>query len=182
MALQPSARPAGSSQVLRFSGLITLGSFASTAYPKANGELPSNAAANTLIGVRFLLADATDPTDTTTTLPTDAYDDNDPAAAAPHSPTLGCTYLNGTDLNISDRTWCQNTYVTVVPRTVAAAALLGAVDTAGVEVVLDSGASSGLGLNTGLPVIVIPMAFTTVSQFPGCDVDILVEVRHSASR
>lgn len=192
MALQPSARPAGSSQVLRFSGQITIapaagnpGAFTTAQYPKANGEAPNDIAANTPTGVRFLLADATDPTDMTTRLPSTCFDDSQPAGAAPHATTSNAiaNITNASDQLITNRTWCQNTYVTVQPRTSAAAAALVGVDLASVQFCLDSGASSGLGLNTGLPVLILPIiSANAAGQWASIDVDILVEVRHSVSR
>lgn len=185
MALQPSSRPAGSSQVLRYTGTITLGNTTLAQFPKANGVAPSDIAANTVTGVRFLLADATDLTDLTKQLPSTCFDDNQPAGAAPHAPTTGAiaNITTATDQIITDRTWCQNTYVTVQPRTAAAAAALVGVDLGSVEFVLDTGADSGLGLDSGLPVLILPIiSANAFGAYVAPDVDILVEVRHSASR
>ncbi len=184
MALQPSPRPAGSTQVLRFTGLITLGN-ALAVYPKDNGEVTSGVALNTPVGVRFLLADATDPTDTTTTLPDFVYDDSQPAGAAPHAATSSAiaNVTNAADALITNRTWCQNTYITVEPRTAAAAAALVAIDEANAQFAIDT-LTSGLGLNTGLPVLILPMIFANASNenWVDVDVDIHIEIRHTPSR
>lgn len=185
MALQPSPRPAGSTQVLRFTGLITLGDPLAT-YPKENGEVTSGVAANTPVGVRFLLADATDPTNPTTTLPDFVYDDSQPAGAAPHAEFSQAiaNVTTATDRLITNRTWCQNTYVTVEPRTAAAAAALVAIDQASAQFAID-GTNSGLGGTTGLPVLILPMIFANISDaqnWVDVDVDVLVEIRHTPSR
>jgi hypothetical protein len=185
MALQPK-RPVGSTQVLRFSGAIKLGAFTTAAYPKANGEAPSNIAANTPTGVRFLLADSSNVQDTTARLPADVFDDTQPAGSAPHAPTSQVipNVTNASDELITDRTWCQNTYVTIEPRNAATAAALLAVDLSNVQFCLDSGASSGLGLNTGLPVLILSITSANAGgpQWVDLSVDVFVEVRHSASR
>ena len=184
MALQPFRAP-GSTQVLRFTGPITLGAAALATYPKANGEAPAGIAANVPSGVRFLLADATAPTDRTRTLPDFVYDDTQPAAVSPRPPvSLAIPNItNASDLLITNRTWCRNTYITIEPRTAATAAALVGVDTGSAQFCLDVGASSGLGLNTGLPVLILPIiSANAAGQWVDLDVDISIEVRHTASR
>jgi hypothetical protein len=191
MALQPSARPAGSTQVLRFSGNITVapaapGGFTTAQYPKTNGTAPNDIGANTPTGVRFLLADAAAPTDPKTTLPNFVYDDSVPAAVSPLAPVTGVTVanvVNPTDQLITGRTWCENTYVTIEPRDAATAAALVAVDLSATRFCLDVGADSGLGLNTGKPVLILVLtSANAAAQWVNLNVDILVEVRHTASR
>lgn len=188
MALQPK-RPAGSTQVLRYTGFITLGGFTiagPSGYPKVSGEAPSDIAANTPTGIRFLLADSTDPADPTTRLPSFVYDDGQPAGASPHAPTSTVipNITTATDQLITDRTWCQNTYVTIEPRDAASAAALVGVDLSNVQVALDVGANSGLGTNTGLPVLILPIISANAAGAwgNGPNVDVLVEVKHSVSR
>lgn len=191
MAIQPQARvPSAVKQTLRFVGTIVKDTAALAVYPKQNGTLPSDAASTQTWGARFLLADATDPTDTTTTLPYYVYDDSTPAAVAPHAPTTGAiaNLLTATDQIIgapnaaaTNRSWCNNIEIKVFE------ASLGALTTAvtllpgDAYFVLDT-LTSGLGLNTGLPVLVLPMTTTFTSTGPNVDVYIEVTIRHTAVR
>ena len=90
-----------------------------------------------------------------------------------------------TDANVTSRTWVHNLYVTVIPQTADDAAWLTGVDSENAFIVLD-GVDSGLGLNTGLPVLILPMTFTfsnwPYGQNTGPDVDICIEVRQTSSR
>jgi hypothetical protein len=193
MALQPLDRPAGSTQVLRFSGLIRLSgavgagpAFTTATYPpKSNGEAPSDIAANTPTGVRFLLADATAPTNAARKLPSFVFDDSVPAAVSPTATfsQVIANVTNASDQLITTRTWAENTYITVEPKDSATAAALVGVDVGGAQFCLDVGASSGLGLNTGLPVLILPIiSANAAAQWVNLNVDILIEVRHTASR
>ncbi len=185
MALQPADRPAGSTQVLRFTGTVSPGEALAT-FPKTNGTFTTGGAANATRGARFLLADATDLTTTEKRLPDFVFDDANPVELAPHDPVAAgavALVVNAGEEAIghgvqtaTDRTWCQNTHVTVV----AQSSNLGAVATESALIVLDT-LTSGLGLGTGLPVLILPVALTgqTATAF---DVDLLVEVRWSAHR
>jgi hypothetical protein len=185
MALQPSNRPAGSSQVLRFSGTVSTGP-AIAVFPKANGEFSSDTA--TVGGqayheLRLALADVTALDDTRRRLPDFDFDDSNPAGISPHAATPGLGVnvdgLVPTEQNISVRTWCQNTYVTVQPLTAVAAAALLAGNPVLTRVVIDA-PDSGLGGTSGVPVLVLFLQFA--GQPPASvDLDILVEIRHSAS-
>lgn len=170
--------------MLRFSGAIITDTAALAAYPKDNGEVPAASPLNVPVGVRFLLADATAPTNTARKLPSFVFDDSVPAAVSPSAPfsQVIANVTNASDELITNRTWAENTYITVEPKDAASAALLTGIDLGGVQVCLDT-LTSGLGLNTGLPVVIIPMIFTALptGQAP-CNVDILIEVRHTASR
>lgn len=184
MALQPLDRPAGSTQVLRFSGALLTDAANLATYPKDNGEVPAASPPNVPVGVRFLLADATALANTARKLPNYVFDDGQPAAVSPSAPfsQVIANVTNASDQLITNRTWAENTYITVEPKDAASAALLTGIDLGGVQVCLD-GTASGLGLNSGLPVVIIPMIFTVLPtpQAP-CNVDILIEVRHTASR
>jgi hypothetical protein len=185
MALQPSDRPSGSSQVLRFIGTVVAGTALAT-FPKANGEFTTGGAVGDVRGVRFLLADATDLTNMQRQLPSGVYDDGAPAGAAPHNPiATGLTALvvNAGEqaigvggANTLMRTWTQNTWVIAK----GLSANIGSMDTEGAYIVLDT-LTSGLGLNSGLPVLILPVTLLggAVASF---DVDILVEVRQSMTR
>lgn len=186
MAIQPSIRPSGSSHILHFRGTLVLSAnnFGDYSPPIANGTVPADVADGTPIGVRFLLADATDTSDETTKLLAKIYDDSQPAGATPHAPVTNAVagITTATDQIISSRTWCQNTYVRVQPADAASAASLTGLETDKAQIVLD-GTDSGLGGNTGLPVLILPMIFTFVdAEFVPAEVDILVEVRHTTVR
>lgn len=185
MALQPTDRPASSVQVLRFTGTVTAGEALAT-FPKTNGTFTTGGAVGDARGVRFLFADATALTNTAKKFALHVYDDEQPSGAAPHAPVAaGGTALivnagesiigHGTQ-TATDRSWCQNTHVTVK----SLAANLGSVDTEGALIVLDT-LTSGLGLNSGLPVLILPVTLlgNAVASF---DVDLLIEIRWSAHR
>ena len=183
MALQPSNRPAGSAQILRFTGSVVQGGL-NAAYPKANGEYSSDVPAGAPPGthvLRLLLADATDLTNQLRRFPEHDFDDSQPAGSSPHAPTFGLTaLLNATDANISDRTWTKNTYVTVQPLDAASKALLVSIDPRLTEVCLDSSADSGLGTSTGLPVLCLGLGLTAAGA--PLELDILIEIRHTGNR
>lgn len=185
MALQPTNRPAGSVQVLRFVGTVSPGVALGT-FPKTNGTFTTGGAAGDLRGARFLFADATDVTDTQKTFALNVYDDENPAGDAPHAAVAaGAVALvvnageevigHGTPTS-TDRTWTQNTHVTVK----ALSANFGSVDTLNALIVMDT-LTSGLGLNTGLPVLILPVELLgdTAAEFT---IDLLVEIRWSAHR
>jgi len=178
MALQPSNRPTGSVQVLRFSGNIAAGNALAT-FPKTNGTFTTGGAAGDARGARFLFADATNLPDTARQFPADVYDDSLPAGEAPHTPTAtGLTTLvvNAGELDLAARTWAQNTHITVK----SLSANLGSVDTENAFIVEDT-LTSGLGLGTGLPVLILPVALTGV-EAATFTVDMLIEIRWSAHR
>jgi hypothetical protein len=184
MALQPSDRPASSTQVIRFTGGVQQG-VAQAVYPKANCEysldVPPLAPPDTYC-LRLLLADATDLADQLRRFPEFVFDDTQPAGASPHAPTFFATpMLNATDANISQRAWFKNTYVTIQPLDTFSKGLLALVPPTLTEVCLD-GVNSGLGTNTGLPVICIALDIPNVPEEGAINLDILIEIRHSASR
>ena len=186
MALQPT-RPIGSTQVLTFSGAIITGvPFAQFSPPKPNATVASDfvPAPGTYTGVRFLMGDVSVPATPTQTLPGYVFDDSQLAAVSPHAPvvTAATPITQAGELDITARTWAGNTYITVEPADAASAAILTGVDLSGVQVVIDT-ATSGLGLDTGLPVIVIPMELTALPTINApLNVNIIIEVRHTASR
>lgn len=176
--LQPQNRPAGSSYILRFIGAVVQG-VANATYPKANGEFSSDVVAGGRVA-RFLLADATDLAAGQRRLPGFDYDDGQPAGSSPHTPVPGTGILNPTDLDITARTWCQNAYVTVQPLDAATAAALSSIPPAETKFCLDTGNDSGLGTDTGLPVLCLSLVLSAPAA--ALNLDVLVEVRQSSSR
>jgi len=185
MALQPTDRPAGSTQVLRFTGTVVAGEALAT-FPKTNGAFTTGGGANASRGMRFLLADATVPTQQNRQFPAFVFDDEQPSALAPHAPVAAAPValvVNSGELVIghgtqvsTDRTWCQNTWVTVK----GLSANIGSLDTESALIVLDT-TTSGLGTNTGLPVLILPVSLLGGAVAP-FDVDVMVEVRSTPTR
>ncbi len=179
MALQPFNRAAGSTQVLRFVGTVDVGNALAT-FPKANGELTTGGAVGDPRGVRFLLADATDLTDTQRRLPAFVYDDAVPAGEAPHEsvpePAGTALIINVGEETITDRTWVQNLYVDVK----VLSGNVVSVSTQSCVVVIDT-LTGGLGLGTGLPVLIIPFVLSG-QAVDAITVDIMIEVRQTSSR
>lgn len=191
MAIEPT-RPIGSSHTLLFTGDLVLGTAVMGAIPTGaaatrNAVVGSDVAAATKTGVRFLLGDATDPTDKSTTLPAYIFDDAQPAGASPHAPAVTAGLANvylATDL-VMGATWTKNLDVRVTAANATDQALITDVDYAGIVVVLDEGATSGLGLSTGLPVVIIPMTFGQAAAAWGASpitVRVEITVRHTTGR
>lgn len=179
MALQPSNRPAGSVHVLRFHGSVTAGVAIGT-FPKENGEFTTGGVAGDERGVRFLFADATDLTDMQKRFPGHVYDDENPAQNAPHAPTdtvLDGLVVNANEQDIGLRTWAQNMRVDIK----GLSTNIVSVDTEGCLVVLDT-LTSGLGGNTGLPVLIIPFVTTDIGAQDFAAFDIQVEIRWAPHR
>jgi len=186
MPTQPT-RPAGSSLSLRYSGAFASGQALAT-FPKTQSTYSSN---TTTIGgivyneIRLLMSDNTSALtlgESPSTLPNYAFDDEQPSALAPHAATngLGLTVdgLNVGEKDISLRTWCQNMRVTVVPQDPTTTTAVTAFASALTKVVLDT-ASSGLGTNTGLPVVVL---FFTLTGPGTLNLDIRLDIRASGAR
>ncbi len=182
MAIQP-ARPIGSAQRMVFNGTLIAGEAIAT-YPKTNATYSSDA--TTIGGVayrtcRLGLFDATALTDLSKQLPLSVFDDCQPAVDHPMPPITGLSTagFNATDQVINARTWCQNARVTVRPVTAAART---AVNVAAPQAswLLDT-ATSGLGLNTGLPVA---MVYLDLGGSPAASiaVEITVEITPTHSR
>jgi hypothetical protein len=187
-------------------------------FPKPNGIFPSNApivpvgpgvpAAFFVAYARFLLADpgaASPPLDPVALanplrrLPSVVYDDSQPAGASPHSsiPSLNTPGINNGELILNPLTWAQNLEVhssdvdeNVLQADVGMAVAAGAATpdgSTGAFVLLD-GTASGLGLNTGLPVVMVPfkvLADVSNPQVPALRtffVDITFEIRHTPHR
>ncbi|MGL4255612.1 MAG: hypothetical protein ACRCSL_04705 [Microbacterium sp.] len=184
MAIEP-VRPIGSTLTLRYVGTIVVGAAAQAAFPKANGELPSNVTTASEWNVRFLFADRTDPTDQSTRLAPTVYDDSQPAGASPHAPIVAGSTNQiqvATDQFITNRTWAQNLDVRVISAVPGGNASAVSFNVAGARVALDL-ADSGLGGNTGLPVLVLPVTVTFAGPgSPTVDVAIEVTIRHSIDR
>lgn len=129
------------------------------------------------------------------------YDDSDPAGISPHGviPALNDPGLNNGELILNAFTWAQNIQVrssqidlNVIAQDIGmktgVTAATGQGST-GVTVVRDT-LTSGLGLNTGLPVIVVP--FVVLAQSNGqpqptfllqsFGVDLTIEIPHSIGR
>jgi hypothetical protein len=180
-------RPAGSSHKLYFQGAFASGQALAT-FPKTQATYSSD---TTTIGgvvyreIRLLMADNTSPATLASPiaqLPGSAYDDESPASAAPHSPTLGIGLttdgLNVGESDISLRTWCQNLAVTVVAQDPTTATAVTAFASLLTRVVLDT-ATSGLGTNTGLPVVVLLFTMTGPATL---NLDIRLTVQASDTR
>lgn len=185
MALQPT-RPIGSTQVLTFSGAITTGvPFAQFSPTKPNATIASDfvPAPGTFTGIRFLLGDVSVPATPTQTLPGFVFDDSQLAGVSPHAavPTALTAITQANEQDITARTWCENTYITIEPGTAAAAALLTGVNLSGAQFVIDT-LTSGLGTNTGLPVLILPCELSALPQLNDLVVTVIIEVRHTASR
>jgi hypothetical protein len=193
MALQPKARAAGSSLSLRFTGTLdTVAAANNLVYPQKNGALPVNIVSTTKTGIRFLLANidsALTLADPSYQLPSWAFDDTQPAGAAPHAYTTGAVanILSATDQVIGEansstaRTWAANLDITVLRAIPGGGASAITVYPTEYRVVLDA-ADSGLGASTGLPVVVLPMAITHAVSAPTIDFDMIVTVNHSKIR
>lgn len=209
-SLSPLDRPDGSTQVLRYRGVvITAPAQASGVYPKTNASIPTDSA---IVGqefiawVRFALFDpgfASPPADPAAVAnplrkyPEFVFDDSQLAGTAPHpavpsvlSPTAG---INASDLSLHGKTWAQNIdikYVQIDPNVHIADVGLYAdgVDSNAARVLLDTatvgGVGSGLGLGTGLPVVAIRFVVATngQTQTQPFSVDITFEIRHTEIR
>lgn len=186
MPVQP-VRPAGSYQRLRFVGDFAVGE-ALAAFPKTQSSYSSN---TTTIGgvayreIRLLLTDNTSANTiggTVSTMPNFVYDDAQPADSQPSAPTagLGLTVdgLNVTEQKITQRTWCQNLLPRLQAQSAATAAQVTSFANALTQVVID-GPNSGLGGNTGLPVVVLFCELANPTTLGLC---IDVEVRHTGTR
>lgn len=191
MALSPLDRPQGSSHVLRYRGIVAVGQSNANVYPQVAGVIPAN---STVTGasfqayVRFPLFDASDLTDLLRQLPLDVYDDTVPAphddVACVPSATPG---VNATDLSMNRETWAQNVEITVR----SLSQKLEIIDSGvavdnnivnGVQIVRDT-LTSGMGLNTGLPVVIIGLqAAANDGEIQAFPIDITIEVRHSVHR
>lgn len=189
--LIPLNRPSGSSLRLRYRGTIVAGE-ATAVYPKTNATYASDApivGSNFLTGVRFALFNPSDLADTAKRLDGYVYDDEQPAGAAPHGTVLVTAGgAPGTDKSMNAQTWAQNVqihYNKIDPNVVIADAAVSVDNDIlnGAQLVLDSGVSSGLGTNTGLPVVAI---LFTVALNDGArqsfDVDLTFEITQSSTR
>lgn len=201
MALAPLTRPAGSSQLLRYLGTFATSNANANVYPKLAGEIPLN---STVTGayfdayIRFPLFDATDATSRANLarqFPQFVFDDTQPSAEGPHSP-VACTAsatpgVQVTDLSLNRDTWAQNMEITFVeaPTTTPLVQSCNAYISAdanpanGAVVVLDNSTTSGLGLGTGLPVLIVHFRVLAnggvIQAFNGA---LTIEIRHSTSR
>lgn len=189
MSTQP-VRPAGSSRKLLFQGTVAAGE-ALAVFPKTQNTYSSD---TTTIGgvayheIRLLLTDTTAIGGSISTLPASVFDDENPAGTSPHDPTtgLGLTVdgLNANEAKITARTWAQNLKVSVTPQSAAAAAIVTCFATALTQAVLDltaigSFSNSGLGLNTGLPCLVLLVQMANPATV---NLDIRVEIQASDAR
>lgn len=198
MALSPLARPAESTQVLRYRGQVLAGGAVGT-YPKAAGVYPTNSTTSGsgyfIAWVRFPLWDAVNANgidDTTRRLPAFVYDDHQPVASAPHdpvpladnSPTLG---LTKGELCLNSYTWAQNleihfNNIDLLVQSADVGVSVDANPVGGAIIELDT-LSSGLGLNTGLPVVCVPFTVTANDgALQPFNIDLTFEVRHSNHR
>lgn len=198
MSLSPLNRPAGSNQILRYRGTITQGDTAGT-YPKDPAEYPSNSGVsggNFTAWVRFPLANfvgtSVDFNNPQKRLPPLVYDDAQPAEDVPSSVVLATASatpgINATDRTMNTFTWAQNLRIhySQIDANVVFCDSGVSVDNNpanGAVILLDSGASSGLGDDTGLPVVAVRFVVAANDgSLQDFDVDIAFEVRHTAIR
>lgn len=203
MALKPLQRPASSTQVLRYRGTVAVGAAASTVYPQVPGVIPSNAViTGTYFDayVRFPLfsvdvggTNLPVLADTSRRLPQFVFDDNNPAGTSPHT-EVACTLVTGAtnvaDLSMNLQSWAQNAELSFneLPTTTALV-LYGDMGVAqdnivtnGVQFVLDT-ATSGMGMSSGLPVAIVHFrVLNNAGALQAFNVDLRIEIRHSAHR
>lgn len=197
MALDPLVRPDGSTQLLRYRGTVGVGAQATATYPKTAGETPSDAVVTGTYFdsyVRFPLFKPGALDFPQKRFPAFVFDDSMLADGAPHdpvacvaSPTLG---VNVTDLSINRRTWAQNVQL-LFHENPAATPLVLSADTAisedndpanGAQIVVDT-LTSGLGLNTGLPVLIVHFrVLANDAALQAFNIDLSIEIRHTAGR
>lgn len=174
MAIQPALRPAGSSHTLRF-----LGSLINGAAPQVlNGTVPAGAVANTPIEVKFALAELPLPSNGQRALPTNIFDDNQPAGSSPQANTVvGTPGFLPTGVP-AGKTWMQNVRVRAQEASASTAApLIARIDVLDPRCYVDT-ASTGLNGNTGVPVIGVFFAFTAagIAALAAAGVPIVVEI------
>lgn len=193
MALQPLDRPVGSSHILRYVGAVIPSAQTAATYPQLNATIASDSATGPITGtptgqysvwVRFALFDPTNLTNPLRQFPSFVYDDSNPAGVSPHAPVASVPSttpgINASDLSIAAKTWAPNLHIAVS----ALDSLSITCDIEDARVLLDSGANSGLGLNSGLPVIalrfnVLQGANPVLQSF---NIDVTFEIRHSTHR
>ena len=173
-------RPIGSEHVMAIDAdLVT----AAATFPRANASYQPLAGE---VGVRFLLGDplVSPITNPQKFFDVHVYDDSQPYdGSAPHPPVVVPVTIPGIvaagEIEITNMTWARNTYIHVQSLDSATIANLSDVSLTGARFLRDT-ATSGLGLNTQLPVLVLPMTFTT----PGAPmrVRIVIEIRHTLPR
>jgi len=170
-------RPPGSEHIMVIDAdLVTT----AATFPRANASYQALAGE---VGVRFLLGDPLLLSDPLKKYDVMVYDDGQPYDSAPHLPVVVPVTIPGIvaagELEITDRTWARNTYIHVQSLDSTTLANISDVNLTGAFFLLDT-LTSGLGLNTLLPVLVLPMTFTT----PGdpMRVRIVIEIRHTLPR
>lgn len=204
MGLAPLVRSAGSTLTLRYRGLVENSGSVAASYPIDPATYPSDSAFldgnNTFLAwVRLPLFDAwSDVVTLATQIPVSVYDDGQFAGEAPHR-TVACVAsatpgINTTDLSINTKTWAQN--IDIVSRQIDANVVLADTGVSqdndpanGAMILLDQGASSGLGgpATTGLPVIAIAFTVLTTGgqEEPvrqNFSIDVTITIRHSVIR
>ncbi len=196
--LQPQIRPDGSTQILRYRGSVNPSPTDASVFPKANAEIPADSAAGLpyfTAWVRFALFDTTDIENERRRFIPGTFDDSQLAGVSPHAPVLttaspfGEPGINAGEIWIGDRTWAQNLRIheaRVDPR--VAVADIGIATSANASVpggalVLQDTLTSGLGLNTNLPVVAV--RFFVVSNngaLQKFEIDMTFEIRHTLIR
>ncbi len=211
--LQPLTRPAGSTQGLRYRGQCVAGEALAT-FPKTNGTFPTVIVPSDGIfraSLRLALFDpgSTSPpldpaafANPSRRLPGFVFDDGQLAGVSPHA-TLAAGVatdfdpgVNDDEIYIGNETWAQNVRIQWSPlRPIILQADIQPLTTetddsfgsGGCFFVRDT-LTSGLGLNTGLPVLILPLLVqgTPGSEGPGTAVpfyvDLTIEIRHTAHR
>lgn len=186
MAIQPTTRLAGSEHILRFQGLLL-----PAGQVRGNAETPGVVVANTPVEVLFALADLTALTDTTKRLPNGIFDNDVPAGGVsrPNNTVAGgpagdILALPATSFDTpAGKTWMQNVRVRAQEASASTATPL----IAQVYELLPKGyvdtATTGLSLNTGVPVVGVLFSFTAAGiaallpqEGPPAGVPVVVEV------
>ena len=171
-------RPIGSEHIMVLDADLAT---AAATFPRANASYQALAVE---VGVRFLLGAPLALTDPLKRYSEHIFDDSQPYdGSAPHLPVVVPATIPGIvaagELDITNRTWARNTYIHVQSLDSTTLANISDVNLTDARFLLDT-ATSGLGLNTQLPVLVLPMTFTT----PGdpMRVRIVIEIRHTLPR
>lgn len=196
--LAPLARPDGSIQVLRYRSTVATGGVNAAVYPKVPGLIPADSAIagpNFIAYIRLPLFDATNGvvnvSDLTRRFPQFVFDDAQLLGAAPHTPVAcvasGTPGINASDLSLNRFTWAQNTDITVRLQGPPAISVDSATSSNndwqnGAQIVRDT-LTSGMGLNTGLPVLILTCLVANADgALQSFFLDVTVEIRHTIHR
>lgn len=189
-------RPVGSTQVLRYRLQIDPGQ-AAAVYPKTNATFaPDSGSFEPSVFTQWARFALFNPDfvafDVRRRFPAFVYDDSQFASQSPHKP-IACLPssspgINDTDLSLNHYTWAQNVLIhyNKIDKNVLIADTGIARDNSpgnGALILLDT-LESGLGQNTGLPVVAIRFEVSDGGQQgpQPFDVDLEIEIRKSSIR